>query len=126
MIRKTLTWAAAGAELASFGIGCNSSGKTSGDSAPAAAKTGTVVAHVGNDVITSDEVKARMGEQAPYMRARLNDPTARKEFLENLVKIEVFAQEADKEGLGKAPEVQAQFRRLLVQQLVKEENQKKI
>jgi peptidyl-prolyl cis-trans isomerase C len=124
MIRRTLTWAAASVAVAS--IGCTSGGSGTKGPSAGAAKTGTPVAHVGEDTITSDEVKARLAEQAPYMRARYADPTAKKEFLDNMIKVEVFAQEALKEGLDKTPEVQSQFKRSLVSALVKAKNEEKI
>jgi peptidyl-prolyl cis-trans isomerase C len=118
MNRTTWAVATAGAMLASFGCGSKTGGSSSATSSTAA-KTGDVVAHVGNDVITADEVKARLGEQAPFLRARYEAPAQKKEFVENMVKFEILSQEAIKKGLDKTPEAQSQFKRMLVQELIK-------
>jgi peptidyl-prolyl cis-trans isomerase C len=109
--------AAAGTLLASFG--CSSKQDSAGGSASGEKKTGTVIAHVGDDVITSDEVQARLAEQAPFLRARYEAPAQKKEFVENMVKFEILSKEAVKQHLDKTPEAQSQFKRMLVQELIK-------
>jgi peptidyl-prolyl cis-trans isomerase C len=93
-----------------------------GSSAPKAAKKdGPVVAKVGDDVITADDVKAKLGEQSPFLQARYKDLQHKKEFVQNLVRFEVLSQEAYRRGLDKQPEVQATLKKVLVQELIKQE-----
>lgn len=82
-------------------------------------KTGPAVAKGNNGiVITADEFKARIDEQSPFLRARYTTLDRKKEFLENLIKMEVLGREAEKQGLDKDPEVQATLRKIMVQKLV--------
>ena len=78
--------------------GCPSSKKPAAEQ-----KTGPVVATVGDDVITAEEFKKRLDETSPFLRARYNTVERKKEFLENLVRNELLAQEAQRRGLDKAP-----------------------
>lgn len=80
--------------------------------------TGPVVAHVGSDVITADEVKQRLNETSPFLRARYNTLERKKEFVENLIRNELLAQEAERQGLDKTPQVQEQMKRAMVQELI--------
>ena len=80
--------------------------------------TGPVVAHVGSDVITADEVKQKLNETSPFLRARYNTLERKKEFVENLIRNELLAQEAQKQGLDKSPQVQEQMKRAMVQELI--------
>ena len=68
-------------------------------------KTGPTVATVGDDVITADEFKKRLDETSPFLRARYNTLERKKEFLENLIRNDLLAQEAQRRGLDKAPAV---------------------
>ena len=86
-----------------------------------AAKTGPVVATVGNDTITADEFKKRLDEVSPFLRARYNTLDRKKEFLENLIRNDLLAQEAERRGLDKAPAVQEQMKRAMIQELLKQQ-----
>lgn len=111
---------AAVAALVSFSFACPGN-KSSGPSAPGTseAKTGPVVAHVGDDVITAEEFKKRLDETSPFLRARYNTLERKKEFLENLIRNDLLAQEAVRRGLDKAPAVRDQLKRAMVQELLK-------
>jgi peptidyl-prolyl cis-trans isomerase C len=90
--------------------------KKSGDS-----KTGTPVAHVGDDVITAEEFKKRLDETSPFLRSRYTTLDRKKEFLENLIRNDLLAQEAEKRGLDKAPAVREQVKRAMIQELLKQQ-----
>jgi peptidyl-prolyl cis-trans isomerase C len=81
-------------------------------------KTGPVVAKGEGITITADEVKARIEEQSPFMRARYSSLERKKDFVENLVRFEVLAKEAEKQGFRDDPEVQQTLRKIMVQKLV--------
>jgi peptidyl-prolyl cis-trans isomerase C len=81
-------------------------------------KSGPAVAKGDGVVITADEFKARLEEQSPFIRARYNTLERKKEFLENLIRLELLARAAEKQGLDKDPDVQATLRKVMVQKLV--------
>jgi peptidyl-prolyl cis-trans isomerase C len=106
-----------------LGLAACSGNKTSAGtgSAPTAShKDGPVVAHIGDDVLTADEVKQKLGEQSPFLQARYRDLAHKKEFVQNLVRFEVLAQEAYRKGLDKQPEVQSTIKKVLVQELIRQ------
>lgn len=81
-------------------------------------KSGPVVAKGDGIVITAGELKARLEEQSPFIRARYNTLERKKEFLDNLVRFELLAKAAEKQGLDKDPDVQLMLRKVMVQKLV--------
>ncbi len=81
-------------------------------------KTGAPVASGNGILITTDEFKARLDEQSPFIRARYTTLERKKEFLDNLIRQEVLAAEAEREGLDKDPEVRNTLRKIMVQKLV--------
>jgi len=69
------------------------------------ASDGAVLAKVNRGAITTADFKKQVEELAPQMQqAVLGDPKARKEFLEDLIGIEVVLQEAKRQGLDKDAE----------------------
>src|SRR4051812_48706102 len=76
-------------------------------------KTGVPIAQGNGILITSDEFKARLDEQSPFIRARYTTVERKKEFLENLVRQEVLAAEAERQGLDKDPDVRATLRKIM-------------
>jgi peptidyl-prolyl cis-trans isomerase C len=107
MLRRTATYALAALALAA----CNQA-----SSGPK--KNGPAVATGNGITITAEEFKARLDEQSPFIRARYATLERKKEFLDNLVRFEVLAKEAEKQGLDKDPEVQLTLRKVMVQKLV--------
>ena len=81
-------------------------------------KSGPPVATGSGITITADEFKARLDEQSPFIRARYSTLERKKEFLDNLIRFEVLAKEAERQGLDKDPEVQFTLRKIMVQKLV--------
>src|ERR1700682_1678177 len=82
-------------------------------------KAGPVVAQVGDEAITADDVRQRLNETSPFLRARYNTPERKKEFLENMVRNELLAQEAVRQGYDKSPAVREQTKRAMIQELIK-------
>jgi peptidyl-prolyl cis-trans isomerase C len=93
---------------------CHKGGRTE-------AKSGPVVATVGSETITADEMKKRLEETSPFLRARYNTLERKKEFLDNLIRNELLAQEAEKQGLDKNPAVREQMTRAMIQELIKKQ-----
>ena len=81
-------------------------------------KTGAPVAKGNGILITTDEFKARLDEQSPFIRSRYTTLDRKKEFLESLIRQEVLAAEAERQGLDKDPDVRATLRKIMVQKLV--------
>ena len=108
--------------LAALAAACGSKGSSS----TSAAKTGPVVATVGSETITADELKKRLEETSPFLRARYNTLDRKKEFLENLIRNELLSQEALKQGYDKSPAVQEQMKRAMIQELIKHQLDEKL
>src|SRR5512147_2020752 len=81
-------------------------------------KKGPLVAKGNGIAITADEFKARLDEQSPFIRARYTTLDRKKEFLDSLIRFEVLAHEAEKQGLAKDPDVQNTLKKIMVQKLV--------
>lgn len=88
---------------------------------PVGVAGGTWVAKFDGDAITDAELSARFAEMNPYARARYQTVEQRKEYVEGLVRYELFAREAVKKGLAQDPEVLEATRRMMVQALLKKE-----
>src|SRR5438128_3196397 len=88
--------------------------------------SGPAVAHVGDEVITADEFKRRIDEQSPFLRARYGTLERKKELLEALIRNELLAQEAQREGLDKSPAVRDATKRAMIQELIKKQLDEKM
>jgi len=78
------------------------------------------IAKVGDTTITVGEFAERLSSQSPYLRARYSSPERKREFLDNMVRFELLAVEAEKRGLDKQPEVDRVKRQMMVQQMMTE------
>ncbi len=79
-----------------------------------------VLVKVGDEEITVGEFAERLADQSPYLRARYNTPERRREFLNNMVRFELLAQEAERQGLHELPEVVRTRKQVMIQQMMKE------
>lgn len=77
-----------------------------------------VLVEVGETKITLGEFAERLGSQSPYLRARYNSPERRREFLENMVRFELLAAEAERRGFTKSDDVERVRRQVMVQQMM--------
>jgi peptidyl-prolyl cis-trans isomerase C len=84
-------------------------------------QSGPAVAHVGDDVITAEDFKRRLDEQSPFLRARYNTVERKKELLNALVRNELLAQEAKREGLDQTPAVREATKRAMIQELIRKQ-----
>lgn len=80
-----------------------------------------VIARVGDVEITAGDLAARLAEQSPYIRAQYETPERRREFLENMVRFELLAQEARERGLYELPEVERARKQAMIEELLSEE-----
>jgi peptidyl-prolyl cis-trans isomerase C len=81
-------------------------------------KTGPAVAQGDGVVVTVDEFRARIDEQSPFVRQRYQNLDRKKEFLDSLIRFELLAKAAEKEGLANDPDVQLTTKKAMVQKLV--------
>jgi peptidyl-prolyl cis-trans isomerase C len=77
-----------------------------------------VLVEVGDTKITLGEFAERLGSQSPYLRARYHSPERRRDFLENMVRFELLAKEAEKRGFTHNEEVERVRRQVMVQQMM--------
>jgi peptidyl-prolyl cis-trans isomerase C len=80
-----------------------------------------VLAKIDDVTITVGEFQERINQQSPYVRARYTSMERKKEFLDNLVRFEVLAKEADRRGLTKDPEVVRTMKQVMIQKLLKDQ-----
>ncbi len=79
-----------------------------------------VLAKVGEHTITLGDFAERLAEQSPYLRARYNSPERRRELLRNMVRFELLALEAERQGFDEAPEVVEAVEQVMVEQMMKD------
>jgi len=89
-------------------------------------KQGPVLATVGDERITADDLNRRIEETHVALRQRFSTPERRKDFLENMIRNELLAQEARRRGLDKAPAVQEQLKRIMVSELLRQQFDEKL
>ena len=80
-----------------------------------------MLATVGNRVITTADFEARMNEQSPFIRARYDTLERKREFLDDMVRFELLAQEAERRGLRDDPDVVSAMKKVMVQKLMRTE-----
>jgi peptidyl-prolyl cis-trans isomerase C len=79
-----------------------------------------VLAKVGNHEITLGEYAATLERMDPFERLRYQSPDRRKQLLDELVDLELLAEEARRRGLDKQPETQERVRQMLRDELLAE------
>jgi peptidyl-prolyl cis-trans isomerase C len=80
-----------------------------------------VLAKIDDVVITVGDFQGRINAQSPYVRARFTSLERKKEFLDNLVRFEVLAKEAQSRGLSNDEEVVRTMKQVMIQKLMKDQ-----
>ena len=101
---------AGGAESATGGLAAQSSEELSAS-----------LAKVDGVTITVKQLQDNINRQSPYIRARYQSKEQKKVFLDNLIRFEVLASEAERRGLGKDPEVVQTMKSAMITKLLKDE-----
>jgi peptidyl-prolyl cis-trans isomerase C len=78
------------------------------------------LAKVGDRVITLGDYAATLERMDPFERMRYQSPDRRRRLLDEMVEVELLAQEALRRGLDKAPETKERLRQVLRDQLLEE------
>ncbi|MBL8922066.1 MAG: peptidyl-prolyl cis-trans isomerase [Myxococcaceae bacterium] len=89
--------------------------------APPGVAQGPAVATYAQDTITVAELNQRFAEMNPYARARYQTLEQRRDYVEGLVRFELLSREAIKRGLHNDPDVVEAAKRVMVQELLKQE-----
>ena len=84
------------------------------------------LATIDDVTITVGDFQDRINKQSAYVRARYTSLERKKEFLDNLVRFEVLAREAERKGLDKDPEVVRTMKQALIQKLMKDQFENKV
>jgi peptidyl-prolyl cis-trans isomerase C len=79
-----------------------------------------VLAKVGDHEITLGEYAATLDRMDSFERLRYQSPDRRKQLLDELVDLELLAEEARRRGLDKQPETQERVRQMLREELLKQ------
>ena len=85
------------------------------------AELDVVLAKIDGVQITVGEFQERINKQSPYIRARYTSTEQKKEFLDNLIRFEVLALQAKKEGFDKDPDVVRSMKQAMIQKLMKDQ-----
>lgn len=115
--------ALAAAALFAF-VGCNEKAvqpTAEGVKLPAglnAEQAGRVLAKVGDTTITLGDYAATLERMDPFDRLRYQSPERRKELLDEIIEVELLAQDAKAKGLDKEPATQAAIVQILREALL--------
>lgn len=115
-------------------IGCGDDDEEEVDSGPAeeprhgltSEQASQVLVKIGDETITVGEFADRLADQSPYLRARYNSPERRREYLDNMVRFELMALEAERRGLHELPEVARTRKQVMIQQMMKDQFEDRI
>lgn len=85
-----------------------------------------VLARIGDATITVGEVEDELNRLSPFVRARYRDPARLREYVENLIELELLAREGERRGYGDDPEVRRSTLENAVQQMIRTEIDERI
>src|SRR4029079_275023 len=85
-----------------------------------------VVAKVDDNVITVRDVQERIKKQSPFVRARYTTNEKKKEFLDSLIRFEVMANEAERRGYDKDPEVVRVMKQQMISKFLQKDFESKL
>lgn len=95
-----------------------------GESDPAAAteaRRARVYARVGDATVTVGDIEDAINKQSPFLRARYRDRAKLRELADSLVRFELMAAAAEREGYGDHPAVVRAVQQDIVQELIRVE-----
>src|SRR6478609_9336574 len=83
-----------------------------------------VLAKVGDREITLADYAETLERMDPFERLRYQSPDRRKQLLNEIIQVELLAEEAKRRGLDKLPETQERIRQMLRDELLRDMRQK--
>jgi peptidyl-prolyl cis-trans isomerase C len=90
------------------------------------ARRARVIARVGDVSITVGQVEDGINQQSPFLRARYRDPEKIREFVDNMIRFELMAREAEKRGMGRDANVARTVKQNAVQALIRRDFDERI
>ena len=129
--RRALGWAQLMVCIAPLGCadGCGESGPPSGEAAAVASAgpralspemRAKVLARVGDKEITLGQYAATLERMNEFERLRYQSADRRKLLLDEMIQVELLAEEARRRGLDKQPETRARLRQVLRDELLRD------
>jgi peptidyl-prolyl cis-trans isomerase C len=85
-----------------------------------------IVAKVDDTEITVGDVQERINKQSPFVRARYTTNDKKKEFLDSLIRFEVMANEAERRGYDKDPEVVRVMKQQMISKFLQKDFESKL
>ncbi|HEU5077233.1 MAG TPA: peptidylprolyl isomerase, partial [Polyangiaceae bacterium] len=123
-ITVTAAGCADGCQNSDPAAGAPSSSASAAAPSPAVALSpelrGKVLARVGTREITLGEYAATLERMNEFERLRYQSPERRKLLLEEMIQVELLAEEARRRGLDKQPETQARLRQILRDEVLRD------
>lgn len=115
------SWLVASLTLGALGVMSGCKQETSPSATDAAGSTGPltpeqaakVLAKVGDRTITLGEYAETLERMDPFERLRYQSPERRKQLLDEMIQVELLAQEAERRGLHRTPETEERIRIVL-------------
>jgi peptidyl-prolyl cis-trans isomerase C len=124
MWRRTLPLFVVAAVVLAYLVG-RRNGKAAGSSnaipSRIVSRPGKVLASFSGETLSVDEFKAELEAQNPFNRSRFSTPQGRREFLESLVRSELLAAEAARQGYDRDPRVLSEARKQMATRFVEEQ-----
>ena len=119
------------AVLAAFSAGGGCAKKDRDKNATHSAGTGAPgdalpVARIDDTVITVGDVQDRINKMAPFPRGRYVSLEKKKDMLDNLIRVEVMAKEAEKRGYDQDPEVVRVKKQQMISKFLQKEFESKL
>jgi len=122
----------ASATIVAIGVGCGSD-DDEGDESPTtdnaggetvhgltSEEAGQVLAKVGNTEITVGDVAEELASKGSFIRTRYQSPERRREFLDQMIRFELLAQEAERRGYDELPEVARSRKQMMIRRFLAE------
>lgn len=79
------------------------------------------VARIGDRFMTTEELQERINRESSYVRLRYSSPEKKREYLDNLIKFEVLAVEAERRGFGNDPDIVRLFKQQMVARMLQKD-----
>ena len=90
------------------------------------AQAGEQLAKIGDRVITVGELADAIASKGPYLQARYGSPERRRELLDQMIRFELLAQEARREGLEDLPSVARTRKQVLIRRFLETQYEDRI
>lgn len=84
------------------------------------AQAAQTLAKIGDREITTGELAEELASKGSFIRTRYNSPERRREFLDQMIRFELLAQEAERRGYDELPEVERTRKQMMIRRFLEE------